>query len=361
MHIKRLTINNFRNYEKQTIDFNRQFNIFFGDNGQGKTNLLEALYVSALSKSFRQCTDKDLIRHNEKYYYIKTDFYNENNEHNFIEVAYDGKNKKIRLNNNVVKRFADLIGELKIIIFSGNDIELVFGYPDVRRKFIDSTLSLTDKTYLSALKQYSKVVKERNACLKQSKDFYKIYNEKLAYFGSQVIKKRLDFLCEIKDKTIALYQEIQQDRRETDIIYKSSLPYLEKVPADSLEGIFMDTIDKKRGLELKFKQTQVGPHKDDLVLKSGNELFKKVASSGQSRSMVLALFLSKLSFIEKLSQEKAVLLLDDVLLELDKKKKTNFIDVINDNQCFFTMTNLDEVSPIKDKASIFKIENGEIK
>ncbi|MFW5800119.1 MAG: DNA replication/repair protein RecF, partial [Spirochaetota bacterium] len=227
MYIKELIINNYRNYEKLNLEFSPNNNFIIGDNGQGKTNLIESIYLLGMAKSFRISTDKDLIRKGKDYFYVKGKYYYENNEDDYlndelhtVELGYDGKKKQAKYNGEIVKRLSDWIGNLKTVVFLKQDIDLILGSASQRRRYMDMVISLGNRNYLINLQKYMKVLKSRNKMLKEEKKIFDIYDEQLISYGSEIIYKRMKLFEEIKHDARNIFKMINPDIQNFKLDYK---------------------------------------------------------------------------------------------------------------------------------------------
>lgn len=371
MHITELIIDNYRNYSKQHLEFSPGYNFIIGDNGQGKTNLIEAIYILGMAKSFRINTDKDLIKKGEDYFYLKGIFYSNDYEETKqdIELGYNKQNKKAKINGLTQKRLSDWIGILKTVVFLNQDIELILGSASNRRKYMDMVISLSDHQYLVNLQKYNKVLKNRNRLLKEEKSIFDLYDEQLTKYGSEIAYKRLRFFEDIKNIAKETFKQINPDITNFKLEYKANLgKTLRKNPEltqEDIKTIYKELLDKNKDRAILYKRTLTGIHLDDFNIKNNKEMFKKFASQGQTRAGALTLKMIAIHYIEKASGEKVILLLDDILLDLDTVKKNFFLMLVKNHQCFFTSTNTSGIGSInKDFVSnenkIFRIKNGDI-
>ncbi len=363
MYLKKLILQNFRNYSRLDVDFNQEHNLIIGENGQGKTNILESIYLLGMMKSFRPVLDKDLIRQGENSYFLQGLFL-ENDFESSISIGVHQNKKLVQHNQTEIKKISSLIGNLKVVIFTQPDIQLIIGSPSIRRKYIDITLSLTYKRYLELLQQYNKVMKQRNIILKKNSDqsttqaLLKVWDQQLIEYGSEIMIMRKDFFDPINDLTQSLYNTLSFDMSDFHLAYKSSIGNTDN--KDLIADEYMKKLLENRSREIQYKQTLFGPHKDDFAIKSGQTDFKRFASQGQCRAGALTLKLAMTKYIENMTQCKMILLLDDVLLDLDDKKKHKFLDLVQGRQNFFTSTSLHGLERIQEQSSIYHVSDNSL-
>ncbi|MCH4891224.1 DNA replication/repair protein RecF [Acidaminobacter sp. JC074] len=366
MYIKRLSLSNFRNYKSVELEFSPNVNIILGENAQGKTNLVESLYVLGFGKSFRTSQDKDLICMSELYTHIDAEIEKMNHPLQ-IEFKFNQKQKKeIKINGVPLKKLSELIGELNVVIFSPEDLQLIKGTPAVRRKYMDKSISQIYPYYYKLLVDYNKVLKQRNNLLKQKQvaSMIDIWDEQLSDYGAKIMKYRLEFLEELKKICFDIHYSISQEKEHLKIDYQSN--YLPKNlgESDVYDKIYsgmLSNLKNRLDLDIRRGYTSVGPHRDDLVFYINDREGKKFGSQGQVRTTALSLKLSEISIIEKILNEHPILILDDVLSELDQTRQNQLISYISDIQTFVTTTEINSIleSHIKD-ANIINIKDGNI-
>lgn len=338
-----------------------------GNNGIGKTNLLEAIFLFSHLKSFRQANEEDLILWGQKGYFVEIDFIDDRIKKN-VQIGCQKKKhkleKKIKISGEVIKRFSDVIGEFLCVIFSPNDLEIINGGPAGRRKIIDLIICQRDGLYLQNLIEYNRILKQRNVLLKKN---YKnkniieslfVWDEQLVKRGELIIERRESFIKEIQPyffkniESISGYQENWQ------------IKYLPNV----ISSEFGSSLKKKENKDRLLGRTSRGPHLDKIMFyplseKEENNINKDalyIASQGQKRTLVLALKMAQYNFIEENLNKKAVLLIDDVITELDFKRRQKFVELLkNSGQTFFTTTSLSGLEDIRKdlekETEIFKI------
>lgn len=361
MIIKSLELSDFRNYESLCIHFDRGVNILFGDNAQGKTNILEAIYVSATTKSHKSSKDKDIINFEKEEAHIRT--YLEKDE---IETRVDmhlrkSKTKGIAIDGVKIKKAAELLGLLNVVFFSPEDLSIIKNGPAERRRFIDMELCQLDNFYLYNLNNYNKIVNQRNKLLKDLyynptlKDTLTIWDSQLLSYGSKIIERRIQFIEQINGIIKEIHSNLSGGKETLRIEYEPN------ITIDAYEKELTYSQDK----DIKLKQTTVGPHRDDIsfmVKKAGEEKeidIRKYGSQGQQRTAALALKLSEIELVRKVTKDTPVLLLDDVLSELDSNRQNYLLNSIGDIQTIITCTGLDEfVNHRFEINKVFKVTNG---
>lgn len=359
MKIKSLKIKNFRNYEFLKLQFDPAANIFYGDNAQGKTNILEAVYLSGTSKSHRGTRDKDMIQFGQTESHIETIV-----EKNEIEYQIDMHLKKnspkgIAINKIPIRKAGELFGIVNLVFFSPEDLNIIKNGPGERRRFIDLELSQLDKVYLSDLANYNRTVNQRNHLLKEiefsgnreSADTLDIWDLQLSQYGSRIIERRKRFVEEINEIISSIHQKLTGGREEIRVIYEPS----------SGDMPLEDAVRRNREKDIKLKSTSVGPHRDDICFLSGDLDIRKFGSQGQQRTAALSLKLSEIELVKRMIHDTPVLLLDDVLSELDKHRQNYLLDSIHDIQTLITCTGVEEfVNHRFSINKVFHVHNGQV-
>ena len=344
------------------MNFDEKINIIYGDNAQGKTNILESMYVCATSKSHRGSKDREIIRFDNDESHIKVNV--KKNDMNYRIDMHLKKNKPkgIAVNGNPIKRAVELFGILNIVnlvFFSPEDLNIIKNGPSERRRFIDMELSQLDKIYLDCLINYNKVVNQRNSLLKEyafsgREDIISsldIWDMQLVKYGNDVIKSREKFVKEINDLVKSIHTKLSGDREQLEIIYEPCVK----------EQDFESELVRVRDRDLKFKCTNIGPHKDDMCFLINGMDVRKYGSQGQQRTAALSLKLAEIELVKQIIHDTPVLFLDDVLSELDSRRQNFLLDSIGNIQTMITCTGLDEF--INNRFSInkiFKVVNGTV-
>ena len=341
------------------MNFDEKINIIYCDNAQGKTNILESMYVCATSKSHRGSKDREIIRFDNDESHIKVNV--KKNDMNYRIDMHLKKNKPkgIAVNGIPIKRAVELFGILNIVFFSPEDLNIIKNGPSERRRFIDMELSQLDKIYLDCLINYNKVVNQRNSLLKEyafsgREDIISsldIWDMQLVKYGNDVIKSREKFVKEINDLVKSIHTKLSGDREQLEIIYEPCVK----------EQDFESELVRVRDRDLKFKCTNIGPHKDDMCFLINGMDVRKYGSQGQQRTAALSLKLAEIELVKQIIHDTPVLFLDDVLSELDSRRQNFLLDSIGNIQTMITCTGLDEF--INNRFSInkiFKVVNGTV-
>lgn len=338
MRIKSLKLKNFRNYDLLNLEFDHATNIFYGDNAQGKTNILEAIYLSGTTKSHRGTKDRDMIQFGHDESHIETVI-----EKNNVEFKIDMHLKKnspkgIAINKMPIRKASELFGVIHLVFFSPEDLNIIKNGPAERRRFVDLELAQLDKLYLSDLANYNRIINQRNRLLK---DIYnredlistlEIWDMQLAHYGKKVIERREKFIGEINEIIENVHGKLTDGKEHLSLSYEKSNGEIE----------LMDAILKNRERDIRMKSTSVGPHRDDICFRVGDLDIRKFGSQGQQRTAALSLKLSEIELVKMLIKDTPVLLLDDVLSELDKNRQHSLLDTIKNIQTIITCTGVDD-------------------
>ena len=372
MFIKKLALKNFRNYEKAEIEFNSNKILFIGKNAQGKTNLLEAIFYLSTLDSLRAKTDSELIKWNEEYSNLYTQIKKFDVDIE-LEVNLNPPNKKkIKVNGIVKSKFADFIGNLSTVCFTTNDLLLLRGAPEDRRKWLDIAISQIYPAYNERLSKYNKIRLQKNNYLKDLKgnlnadsSVLDIWNEQLAITGSNITYIRINFLKELQKIAKGKHKQIS-DNEELSLSYNSTIigdcDFTSDIENEFILNNFKQRLEEKKPEEIIRAQSVIGPHRDDVSYFINGNDSKKYASQGQQRTIVLALKLAELQLIKDKINTNAVLLLDDVLAELDDLRQNYLLNAIGDDtQTIITSVDTLHFKPeyLKD-VEIFEIKDNEI-
>ena len=361
MQIKSLELENFRNYRSLSIEFSPKVNIIYGENGQGKTNILEGIYLCSTGKSHKGSRDRELIRIGCDEAHIKGSFSdNYGSERVDIHLKHS-KGKGIALNRIPLKKISQLYGNIFIVIFSAEDLDIIRRGPAERRKFIDRELCQLDSIYVNNLINYNRIIDQRRELFKalDSKEEDRkaltetldIWDLQLSSYGSDIIKRRRRFLEEIEETVFDIHYELTSGKEKIKLVYE---------PSCTEEDLY-ETLLKNRERDIYYRQTSAGPHRDDFSFFNGNEDLKLFGSNGQQRTCALSLKMAEIKMIEKEKKETPVLLLDDVLSELDRNRQRMLLKSLNNIQTIITCTGIDEFveTELKD-AEKFCIKNAQI-
>lgn len=363
MYIKDIQLNNFRNYSNLNLSFDKGINIIYGQNAQGKTNLLEAIYVLALTKSHRSFIDNNLI-HNECNFSKIIGNVEIDNMLSKFEIILEEKKKTLKLDGDILRKTADYISKINIIIFYPEDLELIKGSPNIRRRFLNLELSQLNAIYYNLLNDYNKILKMRNDYIKCNymnldNNYFAILTSYLIEKAIQLVKMRKKFIDKINFYVEDIFFQIS-NLHGFHIQYKPFIEYEEDSKMrDKINELYQKNIEK----ELKYKTTLFGPHRDDFEFYIDQMNLKNYGSQGQQRMAILSIKLSEIEIFKQYKKENPILLLDDVFSELDEKKKNNLLKYITkDIQTIITTTDLIDIDEeIKKQSKLIEIEKGSIK
>ena len=342
MKVNKIILGNFRNYVNLTLTFANNINIFIGENAQGKTNILEAIYYAAMGHSHRTNTDTELIRWQQDSASISISFSRLNIESSLLFKFNTHQKKEIIVNNYTIKP-KELIGLLNVVLFSPEDLMLIKGMPNMRRRFLDIELSQVSSTYYQHLLKYNRIVAQRNTLLKKIRenkekpDMLDAWDEQLAMMGSQIVTKRQVAVKKLAMLANLMHRKITDNKENLSVIYHKHGIVGKDI--DSLAEEYRQKLIELRQNDIWRGSTSVGPHRDDLILSVNGINLRTYGSQGQQRTGVLALKLAELEFIKSETGEYPVLLLDDVMSELDASRREHLIAFIQDRiQTFITAT-----------------------
>ena len=349
MIIKSIELSNFRNYEDLKIHFDCGTNILYGDNAQGKTNILEAAFLSGTTKSHKGSRDKEMIRFSQNESHIRTVVEKNGMKYQIDMHLKKNRSKGIAINKIPIKKASELFGILNIVFFSPEDLNIIKNGPSERRKFLDSEICQLDKIYLSDLMKYNKVLNQRNKLLKdivfhpELENTLSVWDIQLLSYGKKIIKRRNQFIEEINELVFDIHKKISGNREELILKYKPNIE----------ESFFEDELKKAKNKDMKYCQTSVGPHRDDILFSIGEVDIRKYGSQGQQRTSALSLKLSEIELVKKSIHDTPILLLDDVLSELDSNRQNYLLNSIHNIQTIVTCTGLDEF--VKNRFHIDKV------
>ncbi|MTD40367.1 DNA replication/repair protein RecF [Erwinia sp. CPCC 100877] len=369
MRLNEIEVQHYRNYDQLTLDFPKTLNIFLGENAQGKTNLLESIYVLAMTRSHRTSNEKELIRWNADAAKIGGVIEKKSGTIP-LEIFISNKGRKTKVNHIEQKRLSSYIGQLNVILFAPEDLSLVKGSPQLRRKFIDMELGQVNPIYLYDLVQYQSVLKQRNQYLKQLAEkkqtdtiYLDILTEQLAEFGSKVLYARLEFIKKLEYWANILHKKISHEKEELSIEYFSSIPLnKEEFSLEEIHKQLLQSLLDSRKRELFKANTFLGPHRDDLIFNVNGQNVQTYGSQGQQRTTALSVKLAEIDLMYSETGEYPVLLLDDVMSELDNERQLHLLETIEGKvQTFLTTTSLDHLNnKLTVEPDIFNVHQGEI-
>ena len=349
LKINSLKLKNFRNYDLLNLELSEQTNIFYGDNAQGKTNILESLYLCGTTKSHRGTKDKDMIQFGKDESHIEVKVEKRGITYQIDMHLKKNKAKGIAINRIPIKKASELFGILNVVFFSPEDLNIIKNGPAERRRFIDLELSQLDKVYLNDLGNYNRIINQRNKLLKDIsfnsglKDTLDIWDIQLIEYGEKVIQARKKFVSDINEIISEIHKKLTGNQEQIEVIYEPN------TGGQSLG----DVIQRNRERDLRMMSTTSGPHRDDICFQVDGIDIRKFGSQGQQRTAALSLKLSEIELVKMLTKDKPVLLLDDVLSELDKHRQNYLLDSIDDIQTLITCTGVDEF--VNHRFSINKI------
>lgn len=357
MIIKSLEIADLRNYEALVINFDKGTNILYGDNAQGKTNVLEAIYLSATTKSHKGSKDKEIVNFYKEEAHIRTYIEKEGVESRIDMHLRKNKSKGIAIDGQKIKKAADLLGLLNVVLFSPEDLSIIKNGPSERRRFADMELCQLDSFYLYNLNNYNKTVNQRNKLLKDMymnpglRETLNIWDSQLVSFGSKLIERRKLFASQLCEIIGEIHNKLSGGKEELIIHYE---------PDVSIEE-FESKMKMNQEKDIKLKQTSSGPHRDDFSFIVNGIDIRKYGSQGQQRTAALSLKLSEIELVKKMTKDTPVLLLDDVLSELDSSRQNYLLNSIGNIQTIITCTGLDEfINNRFEINKIFKVTNGSV-
>jgi len=360
MYIKRIEMTNFRNYEQEGIALERGINIFHGNNAQGKTNILEAVNFCALGKSFRTSREEEMIGFDKETLLVETEF-SRKKEEVLIQAALGrGQKKNIRVNGVRLQRLLDLYGNLNVVVFVPDDVYSVMGTPAGRRRFIDILISQINRVYLFDLHSYFKTIEQRNALLRslhknrRQMDTLDVWDERLALLGSRITEKRSYFVQRILQKAKKIHRQMSGQEEEFDIRYISQMLINSDMKYSQLMIKYREK-DIERGF------TSIGPHRDDLAFLINQRDIGMYGSQGQQRTALLSLKLAEREVIKEEAGEYPVLLMDDVMAELDSRRRRLFFGELEGSQALITCTDLASAGEKVAEARVFEVKEGRVR
>ena len=349
MFIKSLELMNYRNYEFLDLKFSPGTNILYGDNAQGKTNILEAIYMSATTRSHKGSKDRDVIRFHKEEAHIRTCLEKDNVGYQIDMHLRKNRSKGIAIDQKKLKKAADLLGLLNVVFFSPEDLNIIKNGPAERRRFVDMELCQLDQMYLEHLNQYHKILENRNRLLKdlsfrpELKDTLSVWDLQLAEYGKKIIARRRSFTEQLNQIIFDIHKNLSGQKEELVVHYEP----------DTEEQELERCLEEQQDRDIRLKQTSSGPHRDDFSFRIGEMDIRRFGSQGQQRTAALSLKLSEIELVKKITHTSPVLLLDDVLSELDSKRQKLLLENIGSIQTVITCTGLDEF--VHDRFEIDKV------
>lgn len=368
MRIKRLKVENFRNLEKLDIEFSDGVNIIYGNNAQGKTNIIEAIYIFSFGKSFRANRDIELLKFDKEYFLSNIEIMKKDRDLE-MDFGFDklSNKKMIKVNGVIQKKISDIIGKLNVVVFKPEDIKIVTDAPSVRRKYIDYLISSISKGYLENITKYKKVLEERNNLLKEIKvklkgnrvlekndeDFLDVYDKLLSKLNYEIYNERKRVIEKLNNYIYGIHLKLTENYINNE---KLHIKYVSNVEED-IQKMYNDLI-KSRLNDINKGYSSFGIHRDDYIISINSLDVSIYGSQGQKKSSIISLKLSELKVIEEVIGEKPVLLLDDYMSELDERRRLKFLDIIEDIQIIITTTH--KISIDGKENTYFYVDNGKI-
>ena len=368
MRIKKLKVENFRNLENLDIEFSEGVNIIYGNNAQGKTNIIESIYIFSFGKSFRANKDIELLKFDKEYFLSNIEIMKRDRELE-MDFGFDkiSNKKMIKVNGVIQKKISDIIGKLNVVVFKPEDIKIVTDSPSIRRKYIDYLISSISKSYLENITKYKKVMEERNNLLKEIKlrlkgsknldetdsNFLDVYDKLLSKLNCEIYNERKRVIEKLNNYIYDIHLKLTENYINNE---KLHIKYVSNV-AEDIEKMY-NNLSKSRLNDINKGYTSLGIHRDDYIISINSLDVSIYGSQGQKKSSIISLKLSELKVIEEVIGEKPVLLLDDYMSELDEKRRLKFLDIIEDIQIIITTTH--KISIDGKENTYFYVDNGKI-
>ena len=353
MYIEKIKLTNFRNYKQLDLNLNKNINIIYGNNAQGKTNILESIFLYSFGKSFRTSKEKEMIKFNEKNSIVEI-FYQKKDRNGKIKIEI-GDKKQIYLNGIKIKKLSELLGNINIVIFTPDDINILKEGPANRRRFLDMMIGQLRPSYVYNLNMYLKTIEQRNNYLRQIKEENKpeemleIWDEKLADYGEKIFNYRNEFIEKISKRINQIHNGITENKEELKIEYISNC---EK------KDTYLKILKERRKLDIIKGFTTKGVHRDDFMIYINGKDVNVYGSQGQNRTVILSLKLSELNVVYEEIGEYPILLLDDFMSELDEERRKNFLNNIKDTQVILTGTEKIDLPNLE--YNLYNIKKGEV-
>ena len=353
MIVKQIKLKDFRNYDNLDLKLDSGINIFYGNNAQGKTNIIEAIFMSAIGKSFRTNKDSELIQFGKNSALIDINYENSDREGK-INIEISDK-KRVKINDIPLKKLSEILGKIYVVLFTPDDINILKGSPSNRRNFLNIMISQLRPLYMFALSEYTNAMNQRNSYLKQIKlenraeDMLDIWDVKLAELGMKIYSYRKEFIEKISEKIQNVHSKITNNNEKIEIAYNFECKNKQE---------YIENLRKNRKIDIIKGITSYGVHRDDFYININNNLISAYGSQGQHRTAILSLKISELQIIYDEVGEYPILLLDDFMSELDNERRINLLENINNNQVIITCTDKNFFKGIKSK--LYNVQNGKI-
>lgn len=365
MILKELELKNFRNYDDLKLSFSNNVNIFYGNNAEGKTNILESIYFLAITKSHRTNIDKSLLKNDKLFSKIKG-IVESNNNVNKFEILINNKGKSVKINNQTIKKISNYISKFNVIMFYPNDMELIKGNPSIRRKYLNIEIGQVNNKYLSLLNEYNILIKNRNEYIKNKLfkeidlNYISTIDEQISKKGAQIIIIRNQYINKINTNSKKIYNNIFGNG-ELTIKYKTNIE-INNYELENIEKILYNKLKNNIKRDNFLGMTYYGPHRDDLTFYIDDIEVKEQSSQGQQRIIVICMKLGEIEIIKENTKEYPILLLDDIFSELDENKKNNILKYLKKEiQTFITTTDINKISSnLLKNGNIYLIKNHNI-
>lgn len=377
MILEKLLLINYRNYQYQLLDFHSRLNIFIGDNAQGKTNLLESIYLAARGASFKNVSDKDFIRFGERSGYVRAEI-DRNNRKKIVEVKLSMVDRKrVRINEIEIENLKELKNQFELVLFAPEDLQIIKESPKLRRDFVDDLLKGIDSAYGQELRDFNRILFQRNNLLKNRggswfQEQLSAINQQFASASYPIVKKRKVIIEELAGHAREIHSRLSEDAEHLALFYDSNCLEEKTEPSgegtgeapsfdkddfrDKMTCLLEDNLDR----DLEYRNTDIGPHKDDIIITINDLSSRKYASQGQARTAALSLRLAELRLVEKYNKIAPILLLDDVFSELDEKRTKFLLESIDHYQTMITTNELESISVAQLSGQIYEVVNGSI-
>ncbi len=363
MQLNSLQLVNFRNYDNLYLEFNKKINLLVGRNGQGKTNIVESIYMLSFGKSFRTSKDREIVKFECDNMYVGGSFSKEYTK-GLIEIAIVKNKKGIKVNKVHIQKIHELLGNLNVVIFSPEDLRLVKEGPKERRAFVDKEISQIIPRYYKTLTDYNKILHQRNQLLKLNnidKSLLDVYDESLARYGSYIYIIRRDFIKKIKKISSELHNKLTNGIEDLNITYKNQISICEDDTIETVYKKFLDKLTSNRGHDIETRTTKYGIHKDDINIFINDLDVRLYGSQGQQRTASISLKLSEIELIKNEVGEYPILILDDVFSELDETRQKLLINNLSIVQMFITTAEVSHKNIFdRNNTTIFNIEKGRV-
>ena len=362
MYLKKIRLKNFRNYEEEVVEFHNKVNIITGKNAQGKTNLLESIYIMSLGKSFRTSKDIEMIGFEKELCRVKSTFVKDGRELK-IEISIGAEGKTTKINGMKTLKNIDILENVYMVVFSPEDLKIVKDEPEKRRKFIDRELCQLKPIYYKNLARYKKILQQRNSLLKQQEikeDLIAVWDEGLAEYGAKIIQERNRFIGKLNEISKKISKGITNGKESLELSYEANVEHKESY--EEQREYLKKLLNKNLKNDIIRRNTSVGPHKDDIKICVEGIDIRHFGSQGQQRTAALSLKLAEIQLIKEEAKVSPILLLDDVLSELDAERQNFLINSLGEVQLFITTTELsEEVKKQLPDGETFFVENGKVR